>query len=292
MDEEFAGDILCCPNCGSSLQIATSGMTACNCGQPYGFDDGIFDFQVEEQKYTNAWSNPNPEQALKILVDKGILTEEDVQHVFTPTSHPEELARAEDMAYRELFALMTAPDVNTILDLCTGWGSLFEEEKLRRLVGKRVILTDLSKFVLKKVRERIMGFGLDDQFLFLSCDCRRLPVKPDKVDLVTSWSGLGNADNSEEILPEVFRVLVCGKSFIQMDRFYKEDSRTIRASKKMGGGDLGTQQRMETELVKVGFNVPEFILNYEGIGHAEGDLFPLKGDWAAWKAIVKTEKPK
>lgn len=118
---------------------------------------------------------------------------------------------------REEFAARTGSrQGGSALDICTGTGSLLLSLHRRVGVEGRVIGVDFSMGMLKAAKEKI---AIHPHIHLLQADAAALPLKRDKLDLVTcshAFYELGDASR-DRCLREVSRVLKRGGRFMMME---------------------------------------------------------------------------
>ncbi len=285
MDIDIINNILCCPKCKTTLNIKSlenCSLKCSNCGRVFKIEDGIFDFGSREQEIVNNWSSSTTEEEqmkqIQEWLSQGLLKEDDLQQISCEIN-VEKMDFAIEQGIQAIHKKMLQPDNKILLDLATGMGRIFNDiGVLKNLSGKIIILSDLSKFVLNKVRKRLEEMIVVDNFIFIACDCRNLPIYKESIDLISSLSAFDNATEPKEILDEVYRVLNTNKELIEISMFSDESSRSLKMAEAFGSGALATTNRMRKSLKTINFADVKIESLFKGIAHGKGDLLPLKND--------------
>lgn len=303
MCKEIIASIFKCPECGSDIKFKnSSGIVCSGCKKVYEYDDGLIDFGVEEQKTANNWSGSTSEEDLqkyfKSLVKEGYFIEEDIPNIYVGIEE-DEIKKHDNIAYGTIRSDYYLPQNIKIVDLATGWASIFDSDigtgmNYKKLKGKTIILTDLSRYVLQKVRETLKvkseanGFNV----IYAVCDIRNLPIKDNTVDYISSIACFGNSDSNNGVLDEMKRVLDINRKFSIYEFLYEENSRSQKYLLKDGGQrEFTTPEGFKNELIKAGFD--EININVLDSGYAKNncDILPLKGEKHFLTLISAVKKP-
>lgn len=114
----------------------------------------------------------------------------------------QEYAAAVAGIYGPVFAAAMASNVESaaarlaagegpILDVASGPGTLVRE--LLRQTQRTVIATDVSAWVLRRLREQVKALGLQaDRLALVVCDARRLPFQDGSIPDLTTFEGILN----------------------------------------------------------------------------------------------------
>ncbi|MBN2363739.1 class I SAM-dependent methyltransferase [candidate division WOR-3 bacterium] len=283
MDVEKATGILCCPKCKNEIKIINKQELQCGgCGEKFEYQDNLIDFNVREQEHFNNWSGSTEaertEKWFDQLISENYLTREDCENIGC-NLNVDQLMKAIGTGLSMIRNGYYNPYNKTIIDVCCGTGSLFNDEMdYSKLSDKTIILTDLSRTAQTKNQERLNKIATDCDFVYCVCDVRNLPVKDDSADLISTFAGFGNAENGKSVLYEVKRVLKRTGKFTAVELLYGENSRTVRLSEKMGTADLATVDRITRHFAEADFTDIKTNTIFRGLARMAGDFFPLKGE--------------
>jgi hypothetical protein len=179
MSSNIIENIFCCPECKSELKSKEdTGFVCSNCDKEYEYDDNLIDFGVEEQKFANNWSGATTQEELMIhfkkMVKEGYFRDEDIDNVFEEKDI-EMIDQQSVIAIESIRKNYYSSENSITVDLATGYGSIFNSKigqgmDFDKLKGKTIILTDLSKFVLQKVRERLKDKIKNINIIYAVCD--------------------------------------------------------------------------------------------------------------------------
>ena len=297
MPLDLLDGLLCCPQCRRSLDLQTldDGTFACDCGQTYPLESRLLDFHVQEQQLANNWSGSfrETEEEEQARLDRwlatGLLTMEDLEQI-NQAVHPEPVQEALAAGVASLHGHMADRACRVVLDLCTGMGSLVDEQIANvPLDGKLVLLSDLSTTALRQVLDRLQELGVAGSFLGLACDICQLPVRDSAVDLITGIAAVGNLDDGRSAMAEAFRALTPDGRLRLCELLYAPDSRTVRWADYWQPDNLHAYDRLLSSLDDVGFHRPHLEALFCGVAHLKGDFYPLKGD-ATGVYLVSADK--
>ncbi|HMA69758.1 MAG TPA: methyltransferase domain-containing protein [Candidatus Mcinerneyibacterium sp.] len=287
MNKDIITELFTCTECGSNLKNEEDYFLCENCDKKIPFQDSILDFGVDEQKYSNNWSNTtSEEEAMKwinSLIEQGYLNEDDIKVMQKSINHEDILKnwdRAVDLIRKEYYN----SDNEIIVDLASGMASVLNEklgEKIdfKKLEGKTIILTDLSKTVLKKVRKRLKNKIDNLNLIYAVCDVSNIPMKENSVDFISSAGVFSNSEEGLKILDNCKRILN-NNSKLNIFEFLSEDESRTQKLKIHNGGDIEftTPERFEKVLDNSNFNNISVSKMYEGKARLRGDMFPLKDE--------------
>lgn len=287
MNKSKITELFVCPECGTNLKNKVDYFICENCEKKIHFQDSILDFGVDEQKYSNNWSNTtSEEEAMKWingLIEQGYLNENDIKVMQKNINHEDILNhwdRAVDLIRKEYYHL----DNKIIVDLASGMasvlnGKLGEEIDFKKLEGKTIILTDLSKTVLEKVQKRLNEKIDNFNLIYAVCDVSNIPMKENSVDFISSVGVFSNSEEAFKILDNCKRILKNNSKLNIFEFLFEDESRTQKL-KVHNGGDIEftTPERFEKVLDNFDFNNFSFSKMYEGKARLRGDMFPLKDE--------------
>ena len=297
MQLDLLDGLLCCPQCRRALELQTFDdcTIVCDCGQTYPLESRLLDFHVQEQQLANNWSGSfrETEEEEQARIDSwlatGLLTVEDLQQI-NQAINPEPVKGALGAGVASLHGDMADSACKLVLDLCTGMGSLVDEQIANvPLDGKLVLLSDLSTTALRQVLDRLQGLGVADSFVGLACDVCQLPVRDNAVDLITGIAAVGTLDDGRSAMVEALRVLKSGGKLRLCELLYAPDSRTVRWSDNQNPDNLYAYDRLPSHLDDIGFDNPRLEELFNGVAHLKGDFYPLKGD-ATGVYLVSADK--
>jgi len=293
MDKTKIKDLFCCPICKGILTIKQNSLLCNTCGEIGHFDNNLIDFKASEQKFENNWSKDTPqeetEQWVNDLLSGSFLTEADLANIATDLN-TKPVKEAFELGRSKIQSVFYLDRNQVIVDLASGMASLFNEKlDYQHLAGKTIILTDLSKAILSKVRDRLAKEASSCSFFFVVCNAAALPIRDSSVDFISSNSVFGNAEDGKKIISEVYRALKPNSQMLVLEQLSEENSRTIRLRDKLKSGDLASKERMQQELILAKFNNIEINNLYQGKAHLAGDLIPLKDD-LTMIAVISAEK--
>jgi uncharacterized protein YbaR (Trm112 family) len=122
-----------------------------------------------------------------------------------------------------------------IVDLASGMGHLVEQMACR--LTQPIIATDFSPHVLRRACKRLEFLGLNDRVSLLAFDARRTPFKDGAVNTLTTYQGLPNIRDTENLLCELRRIV--SGLFLVITIFFPEDDQANKAViGEMGLADL------------------------------------------------------
>lgn len=281
-------NIFCCPECKSDLKIKNSTAIECSkCKKEYDYDNNLIDFGVEEEKITNNWSGSTSEEELNLhlkqMAEDGYFKDEDIANIFTDIT-PELILQHDDMAIGSIRKNYYLSENKIIVDLATGYGTIFDPEigqgmDFEKLKGKAIILTDLSKFVLKQVRDMLKEKTKNINMIYAVCDIEKLPFKNSTIDYISSVSCLTNSSCSIELLTEVKRVLGDKKRLEVFEILCEDNSRSQNYLLKVGSIiEYTTTDRLKHVLKESNFSEIDINILYSGNARMANNILPLKGE--------------
>ncbi|MDA3884540.1 MAG: methyltransferase domain-containing protein, partial [Candidatus Delongbacteria bacterium] len=233
MCRKIIENIFCCPECKSDLKFKNNSALVClNCNKEYEYDDNLIDFGVEEQKFVNNWSGANTQEEIiehfKNMVKDGYFKNEDIANIQTEIDI-DIITQQNNKAIGSIRKNYYSSENTMIVDLATGYGSIFSSKigegmNFDELKGKTIILTDLSKFVLQKVRERLKDQTKEINMIYAVCNISNLPFKDNSIDYISSVACFINSNCGAELLKEIKRVLNNKKRLGILEFLYEDNS--------------------------------------------------------------------
>ncbi len=286
-------EYLTCPECKKSLDLNTKkqvngevieGILRCSNNHEWKVEDGVINFESEEQKSVNNWSESY----------KQVDYEELENQIKERT--PQIQLDAQERAKEEIIKLIDKHNAKNILDIATGRGML-----LKRIVknfGDEIDLVciDLSFEVLKYDRMKANKINSNAKINYIACDATNLPFTNDAFDLSVSFAGIQNMlDKASKGIKEGVRV--SKDKLINVGVVIKDDNPKIDLiNKLLAENNIDYDVKTATEssfyqLHKINDNFKVEVDNiFEGIAEKnDNDLIPIEDEWFAI-AIIKTKK--
>jgi ubiquinone/menaquinone biosynthesis C-methylase UbiE/uncharacterized protein YbaR (Trm112 family) len=286
-------EIMICPNCGEKLELnpknevdgeIIEGTLTCINNHKWIVEEGIINFESEEQSMVNNWSELYAQKDYN-EIDK-LLTERT----------PQIQLNAMEVAKAELINSIKEHHAKKVLDIATGRGLL-----LTRLVesfGSNIdlVCVDLSFEVLKYDRIKAKKINPNIKINYIACDATKMPFLSNSFDLTVSFFGISNMGNfSSEGINEGVRVSQNG--LVNVGPVIKDDNPKIDELNKLlieNGYDFKVDSFTESNFYKMHKTVNNYNVEvnnvFEGIAEKnEDDLIPVEGEWFAI-AMSKTTR--
>ncbi|TYB31564.1 MAG: class I SAM-dependent methyltransferase [Candidatus Mcinerneyibacterium aminivorans] len=283
-------NLFTCPSCSFEFKIKENKLICTDCGNEYEIDDNLIDFGVKQQRFVNNWGGTADEDEamewITNLIEEGYLIEEDLQWL-QKNVNEDAIESSWKQALEEIRGEYYNPDNDVIVDLASGMGSVFNNGMdFKKLEGKTVILTDLSRKILEDVRDRLKEKTQNINMIYAVCDVGNLPLKDNSVDFISSVGVFANAFSGKDILGELKRILKPSKRFKLFEFLNIEGSRSQKLKEKIANEDiLSTVERFKIGFEEIDLKKFEIDKLYEGVAHMEGDLLPLKDEKGVWALI-------
>lgn len=286
-------EVMVCPECQGKLKLESKkqingevikGTLTCTNNHEWKIEEGVINFESEEQEKANNWSESYKEMNYDELDRK------------VKEKTPQIELDAQEKAKEKIINLINKYQAKKVLDIATGRGMLLT--KLVKNFGNNIDLVciDLSFEVLKYDRIKSMRINPDARINYIACDATKLPFLRDTFDLSVSFFGIQNmADLASEGIQEGVRV--SKKGLINAGIVIKDDNPKIEVVNKLlaqHGYDFKVDSFTEShfhQLHKVDENYKVEVNNiFEGIGEKnENDLIPIEDEWFAI-AISETDR--
>lgn len=286
-------DAVLCPKCHGKLKLKSKkqingevieGTLACTNNHKWKIEEGVINFESEEQEKTNNWSETYKEIDYDELDTK------------IKEKTPQIEIDAQEKAKEEIINLINKYQAKKVLDIATGRGLLLT--KLVKNLGNNIdlVCVDLSFEVLKYDRIKAIKINPDAKINYIACDATKLPFLRDTFDLSVSFFGIQNMfDLASEGVREGVRV--SKKGLINTSIVIKDDNPKIEVLNKLlseHGYNFKVDSFTEShfhQLHKIDENYRVEVNNiFEGIGGKnENDLIPIEGEWFAI-AISETDR--
>ena len=286
--------VLRCPHCGAEFELEaaktegeeiTEGKITCKNGHGFSVRNGVLDFNSQEQKDLNSWSEYYKDESYERLDREADLQQTENQRKIRKDFFDGIIEEAKKL------------EEGYLLDIATGRGLLLRELLKKTDTNVHVISADLSFQVLKYDRVKLREINPQVKVSYIACDAAKLPVASESIDTVCTFVGFSNMmDLMEDGIREAARVLKNGAPLINSAVYMDKDADGAKkaaaylAEIGMAGAEKIYIRDELTAIHKKYFdNVREKII-YEGIAEkAEGDLIPCEGEWFA-NAVIVAEK--
>lgn len=286
--------VLRCPHCGAKFEpeaIKTEGeeivegKITCENGHDFFIRDGVLDFNSQEQKDLNSWSEYYKEENYEEL-DR----ESDKQQTENQKKIRKDFLAGIVEETKKL-------KEGYLLDVASGRGLLLRELLKNTNPDVNVISADLSFLVLKYDRIKLKEINPQVKVSYIACDATRLPIASGSIDTVCTFVGFSNMmDLMEDGIGEAARVLKSGAPLINSAVYIDKNAQGAKkaaaylAEIGMAGAEKIYIRDELLALHKKYFDTVHEKIIYEGIAEkAEGDLIPCEGEWFA-NAVIAAEK--
>lgn len=279
--------LLICPQCGGklTLQFPQKGgkqSYACAHRHVYEIVDGVVHFGTREIP-GELWS----------------LWLRNYDHYLVEQRHPgnPRYQQGKVPCMEIMWQQMEALKPRTILDIACGTGSGIKHMIERIHWPTTVIMMDLSHRILKWNRvffsEEWKNPYVD--MVYLACDCGKMPLKDDSVDMIWSNGGFESMPNKMDGFQEGYRVLKPGGHALYnmsvVDDYAKENTRKwIRLYKSLDPSyspndeNLPDRRQWLAICEQTGYMENKAILVYGELPAPEGEVFPFENEVLQWMA--------
>lgn len=278
--------ILICPECKNDLSLkiqSNGGLQYYECGNHHKFniEDGVVFFNTREIS-GELWSLylRNYEHYLQETTSPGL------------SRYSEGKIPCKEVMWREIEKVHP----KTIVDIACGTGNGIKYILKRINWPCTVILTDLSFRILtwdrKYFTEEIRNPYVD--YVFLACDCAKIPLQDNSVDIVFSNCGFESMQNKMmEGFKEAHRILKSdGKAVYNMSLVDDHDSYNTKKwiDLYLSVGSFANKEKMRdasqwiNECKKTGFSKNESIKIYNEMPAPDTTVFPFENQILRWMA--------
>lgn len=282
---------LCCPKCRRNLDLRAdiveeedviTGVLTCENGHTFRIDEGVADFNSEEQGFANQWEAMDEERSFDELSRE------------MDARNPAEIVQRQKMVLDAIVNAVADRSGKVVLDIASGRGLLLTEIAKRLNDDVQIISIDLSAYVLKHDRKKLKSITSNRKISYLACDASNLPLKDDAVDAAVTYCGFSNMLGcAKEALQDACRVVKVGGVLVDSYVVIREPSdgykqlRAVCAEQGIIGAEdfflyEGISKHHEALFSAVDCNVV-----FEGIGVGNGmDLLPYDGEWYAEQVFI------
>lgn len=182
----------------------------------------------------------------------------------------------------------TMPELNnltgTVMDLGTGLGMMLE----RILNGTEAfaIATDIDPNVLLSTKRDFEKREYRNT-LFVATDAKHLALRSSSVDHITSFAGINNITDPEEVMSELYRVLKPGGTAVVMASFVDEETPSSELAEDYGLLDAYLHDRFIEISENNGLEVVKDSEASSVVWEEnEMDIFPIPGDNVYYHSMV------
>lgn len=261
--------LLSCPVCGNDLDVDLKCMF---CNREFSTREGVF-ILIDRETSGMEWR-----------WDRRILSQkyrQDVLRGYERLISPE-VRKARELWWKRTIPLISALQ-GTVLDLATGLGMMLE--KLLTLTDTTVIATDIDPNVLLSTKRDNEMRSLR-KAVYVASDAKHLALKGSSVDHVTSFAGINNIIDPDEVVSELYRVLRPGGTGIIMASFVNEDTPSAELAEDYGFLDAYIHEKFTGMIVDSGLTILEDVGASRVIWKEnEMDVFPMGGDMVYYHTI-------
>jgi uncharacterized protein YbaR (Trm112 family) len=253
-----------CPACAGSLVWRADGASCADCGTGYPFVSGVPTFLTPEAA-SDIWAaaesglvralreDPELERALLgppveqlapadrmfrsfVLEERGDYPGARAAAASAwPELYTPEMLECRERAFDSLLQRLDGP----VVDLASGRCQLAER------MDVPVVATDVSPHVLARARER----GVASEVL--AFDARRTPFRDGAVETMTTFLGLANVEQPDELLSELRRAV--GGRLLAIHQLYPEGDANADAIQAAGMERIGYREPFLEELTSAGW---------------------------------------
>lgn len=175
----------------------------------------------------------------------------------------------------------------TVVDMATGLGIMLEKLLSRPI--DMAIATDIDPNVLLSTKREFDKI-IEKKAFYLATDVKRIALKDEMCDFVTSFAGTNNITDTAEVVREMHRILKPGGKAIIMSSFVDEDTPTAELAEEYGLLESFLRDRFLNILDSTGFKEIEMIEASSTIWEENKmDIFPIAGD-RVYYAVLETRK--
>lgn len=282
---------LCCPKCRGDLTLKVAveidndvmeGLLACENNHTFQINQGIADFNSNEQSFANQWESMSEEQRFADL-DREM-----------DAKNPDAVLERREMVLDAIVSKVAGHNGKVVLDIASGRGLLLTKLASNLADDVHILSVDLSAYVLKYDRQKFKRLAPGKKISYLACDATNLPIKECVIDAAATYCGFSNMLGcAGEALQEAHRVLKPGgvllDSFVVIGQDSKgcETLRQICAQQNITGAEEfflheGLNKNHSALFADVACNTV-----FEGIGVGNGmDLLPYPGEWYAEQVFI------
>lgn len=282
---------LCCPKCRSNLTLwaeaaveedVISGTLTCEGGHTFRIDQGVADFNSEEQSFANQWESLDEERSFDELNRE------------MDARNPAEVIQRREMVLDTIVSAVSERNCKAVLDIASGRGLLLTELAKRLNDDVQIISIDLSAYVLKHDHERLKDIAPNKKISYLACDATNLPLKDNAVDAAVTYCGFSNMIGcAKEALQDACRVvkptgvLVDSYVVIREPSAGYEQLHAVCVEQGIAGAEDFFLHDGVSRHHEALFSAVECKTVFEGIGVDNGmDLLPYDGEWYAEQVFI------
>jgi ubiquinone/menaquinone biosynthesis C-methylase UbiE/uncharacterized protein YbaR (Trm112 family) len=288
---KFLQDKLVCPLCHGELKwavleesptrIIKADISCISCGEEYSVRDQVVNFLINSKAEPDLWQTGednlerffklNPEIRARLMVApfeemsaadmyvKAMLLEkegnekeaEKLMNIATINAYTKEMLDATDKEFKYLINLLRKQS-QFVVDIASGPGVLVKQ--ILQNTDLKVVITDLSMSIIKRTYNSLIKEGYGERITFIAFDARTTPFRNNSVPIITSFVGLQNIDNPDNIISELKRI--SSGEFYSVCSFCSEDDDINRADlRKSGIESMYLKKKHVDEFVNNGWKV-------------------------------------
>jgi SAM-dependent methyltransferase len=183
-----------------------------------------------------------------------------------------------------------------LLDLATGPGAFVQGIAPMLSGSSLLVCTDIRALSLADSSRRLLPH-LRCPTRFIVCDISAMPFRDGVFSVVTCFGGMGEIADMAMVLEECHRVLERGGVQVMAGDQFLDPSPSLRIADELGIGSVATADRLKASLERVGFNLTDYEVLYEG--HDTDTLpdedrcpLPARGDWFAYAVVAAAKSQK
>jgi ubiquinone/menaquinone biosynthesis C-methylase UbiE/uncharacterized protein YbaR (Trm112 family) len=267
---KFLQDKLVCPLCHGELKwtvlqedckrIIEADICCISCGEKYSVKNQIANFLINSKLELDLWQagednlerffRENTEIKARLMAAsfeemsaadmyiKAMLLEksgsvkaaEELMNIASKNAYTKEMLDAIDSEFKYLIDLLKAQN-QFVVDIASGTGVLVK--KILQNTDLEVVITDLSMNIIKRTYNKLIKDEYEERITFIAFDAQTTPFRNNSIPVMTSFQGLQNIANPNNIISELKRIS-CGELY-SVCNFCSEDDEVNRADLRKTG---------------------------------------------------------